>query len=81
MCNSRRSHHLAFGGVLFLRIDGKLLACGAKTLFFTVWRLLHDPSLKIGEIGEMVGCADTAHFARVFKKIVGMSANEYRNSL
>ena len=38
------------------------------------------PSLKIGEIGEMVGYADTAHFARVFKKIVGMSANEYRNS-
>lgn len=44
-------------------------------------RLLHDPSLKIGEIGEMVGYADTAHFARVFKKIVGVSANEYRNSL
>ncbi len=44
-------------------------------------RLLRDPSLKIGEIGERVGYADTAHFARVFKKIVGMSANEYRNSL
>ena len=43
-------------------------------------RLLRDPSLKIGEIGEMVGYADTAPFARVFKKIVGMSANEYRNS-
>ena len=43
-------------------------------------RLLRDPSLKIGEIGEMVGYADTAHFARVFKKLVGMSANEYRNS-
>ena len=44
-------------------------------------RLLRDPSLKIGEIGEMVGYADTAHFARVFKKILGMSANEYRSSL
>ena len=43
-------------------------------------RLLRDPSLKIGEIGERVGYADTAHFARVFKKLVGMSANEYRNS-
>ena len=39
-------------------------------------RLLRDPSLKIGEIGELVGYADTAHFARVFKKNVGMSANE-----
>ena len=44
-------------------------------------RLLRDPSLKIGEIGERVGYADTAHFARGFKKLVGMSANEYRNSL
>ena len=44
-------------------------------------QLLADPRLRIGEIGEMVGYADTAHFARVFKKLVGMSANEYRNSL
>ena len=43
--------------------------------------LLADPRLKIGDIGEMVGYADTAHFARVFKKLTGMSANEYRNSL
>lgn len=43
--------------------------------------LLADPRLKIGEIGEMVGYADTAHFARTFKKLAGMSANEYRNSL
>ena len=35
----------------------------------------------IEDIGEMVGYADTAHFAKVFKKLVGMSANEYRNSL
>lgn len=43
--------------------------------------LLLDPKLKIGEISEMVGYADTAHFARTFKKITGMSANEYRNTL
>lgn len=44
-------------------------------------KLLADPSLKIGDIGEMVGYMDSAHFARTFKKIAGMSANEYRNSL
>lgn len=44
-------------------------------------KLLEDPSLKIGEISEMVGYADTAHFARTFKKIENMSANEYRNTL
>ncbi|MDD3921004.1 MAG: response regulator [Eubacteriales bacterium] len=43
-------------------------------------RLLADPSLKIGDICEMVGYADTGHFSRVFKKTEGMSANEYRNS-
>ncbi|MBQ3210778.1 MAG: response regulator [Oscillospiraceae bacterium] len=44
-------------------------------------RLLADPKLKIGEISELVGYADTAHFARTFKKLEGMSANEYRNTL
>ena len=43
--------------------------------------LLADPSLRIGDIGEIIGYADPAHFARVFRKIAGMSANEYRNSL
>lgn len=42
---------------------------------------LKDPSLKIGQIGEMVGYSDTAHFARTFKKLEGMSANEFRNNL
>ena len=44
-------------------------------------KLLADPSLKVGEIGERVGYVDTAHFARVFKKFTDMSANEFRNSL
>ena len=43
--------------------------------------LLADTTLKIGEIGELVGYADTAHFARTFKKLENMSANEYRNNL
>ncbi len=41
--------------------------------------LLADPSLKVGDISDRVGYADTAHFARTFKKLEGMSANEYRN--
>ena len=44
-------------------------------------KLLSDPSLKIGDIGEMVGYADAGHFARTFKKLEGISANEYRNTL
>lgn len=41
--------------------------------------LLNDPSLRISEISEIVGYADTAHFSRVFKKSAGVSANEWRN--
>lgn len=44
-------------------------------------KLLTDPGLKIGDVVERVGFSDSAHFARVFKKIVGVSANEYRNRL
>ena len=43
--------------------------------------LLADPSLKIGDIREMVGYADPGHFARTFKKLEGISANEYRNRI
>lgn len=42
-------------------------------------RLLRDPKLKISDICEMVGYADTGHFSRVFKKMEGMSPNMYRN--
>ncbi len=44
-------------------------------------KLLKDPSLRIGDIAERVGFIDMAHFSRVFKKILGTSANEYRNKI
>lgn len=43
--------------------------------------LLRDPALRIGDIADEVGFSDMAHFSRVFKKTVGISANEYRNKL
>ena len=44
-------------------------------------KLLEDPSLKIGDVAEMVGYTDAGHFARTFKKLEGVSANEYRNKI
>ena len=44
-------------------------------------QLLKDPSLKIYDIAEQVGFSDLTHFSRVFKKIEGISANEFRNRL
>lgn len=43
--------------------------------------LLKNPSLRVGDIAEEVGFLDIAHFSRVFKKTVGISANDYRNTL
>lgn len=43
--------------------------------------LLKNPSLRIYDIAEEVGFQDLAHFSRVFKKLEGISANEYRNKL
>ena len=42
--------------------------------------LLEDPALRISEIAELVGYTDTAHFSRVFKKLEGVSAGEWRNA-
>lgn len=42
-------------------------------------QLMADPALRISEVAEQVGYADTAHFSRVFKKMEGVSAGEWRN--
>lgn len=43
--------------------------------------MLKNPTLRIGDVAEEVGFMDMAHFSRVFKKQVGVSANEYRNTV
>lgn len=44
-------------------------------------KLLSDPALRVGDVAEQVGFVDMAHFSRVFKKVTGISANEFRNRL
>lgn len=46
---------------------------------FQAKHLMADPSLRISEVAERVGYVDTAHFSRVFKKLEGVSAGEWRN--
>ena len=41
--------------------------------------LMRDKSLRLGDISEMVGFLDVAHFSKVFKNVEGIPANEYRN--
>lgn len=42
--------------------------------------LMQEKAYRIGDIAELVGFTDVAHFSRVFKKLEGISANEYRNT-
>ena len=44
-------------------------------------KLLEDPALRVGDVAEQVGFVDMANFSRVFKKVTGISANEFRNRL
>lgn len=42
--------------------------------------LMKEKAYRIEDISEMVGFTDVAHFSRVFKKLEGISANEFRNT-
>jgi two-component system, response regulator YesN len=44
-------------------------------------KLLKNPSLKIYEVSERVGFSDIAYFSRTFKKLAGVSPNEYRRTI
>lgn len=43
--------------------------------------LMKDPKLRISDISHLVGYTDVAHFSKIFKKIKGNSANNYRNTI
>ena len=43
--------------------------------------LLKERSLLVRDVAEMVGFSNVAHFSRVFKKMAGVSPNEYRNRI
>jgi len=42
--------------------------------------ILLTTDTKISDLAEVVGFSDVAYFSRVFKKIIGMSPNEYRHN-
>ena len=39
------------------------------------------PCYERGDIVDLVGYSDSGHFSRTFKKLTGLSANEYRSRL
>ncbi|MFC3799961.1 response regulator [Cohnella sp. GCM10012308] len=42
--------------------------------------LLESPSFKISQVAEMVGYQDEKYFSKVFKKLTGLSPNQYRKN-
>lgn len=44
-------------------------------------KLLNTTDLSIQEIGELVGLSDTSYFDKLFKKYIGMSPKQYRDSI
>ena len=60
-------------------IDSKATAGAMILLVRRAKQLMADPALRISEVAERVGYTDTAHFSRVFKKLEGVSAGEWRN--
>lgn len=43
--------------------------------------LLKNPSYRIADVADMVGFGEVNHFSKVFKKINGLSPNEFRNKI
>jgi two-component system response regulator YesN len=50
----------------------------ARTRIGKAKQLLLSPNLRIAQIAEIIGYQDEKYFSKVFKKMVGMSPNEYR---
>ena len=44
-------------------------------------KLLRDTNLKVYEIAEKTGFSDAYYFSSVFKRNIGVTPSEYRNSL
>ena len=48
---------------------------------YTSLKLLKSTDLSIGEIGDLIGLNNTSYFYTLFKKEIGISPKQYRNSL
>ncbi|GLX69390.1 response regulator transcription factor [Paenibacillus glycanilyticus] len=66
--------------VLFKREMGRTISEFVQdTRIERARKLLQDPSIKVYEVAEQVGIQTTAYFTYLFKKLVGVTPQEYRD--
>ena len=73
--------HPAYLSRLFKRETGVTLSDYiASERIKAACRLLEDPAIKIGAVAGQVGIPQFSYFCRVFRRIMGMSPQEYRQT-
>ncbi|MDJ0938042.1 MAG: AraC family transcriptional regulator ligand-binding domain-containing protein [Kiloniellales bacterium] len=75
-------------GLSVRSLQRRLAKCGLshleitqQTRYETASRLLEDPDIRITDIGMELGYADSAHFARAFRRWAGISPRQYRRHM
>ncbi|MBP3633989.1 MAG: PocR ligand-binding domain-containing protein [Oscillospiraceae bacterium] len=76
---------LCIGRTRLYEISAGYLGCGIaeyirRRRIFHARNLLRESTMPVTEVAYAVGFTDYNHFSRVFRKLTGMSAREYRNN-
>ncbi len=50
----------------------------ANARFRAACQMLQAPGMKVKDVAQRLGYSDSAHFARVFRRIAGVTPREYR---
>jgi methylphosphotriester-DNA--protein-cysteine methyltransferase len=64
--------------VAFIRIHRQIISFWRVNLAIPAKEQLEDPAIKLAEVANSIGFRDQGNFNRMFRRLSGMSPNEYR---